>query len=132
MWSIVAALAAAALWLGSKTSKLRVLVTLIVLCGTAMAAVVASQAESDAVYFQVLDNVALIASGIWLIVRGTVKGISHYFFLGVAAILLTAFMRYVDLIGDYLDGAVLFMGIAALLLGSARYWRIRQGKEARQ
>ena len=132
MWGIVAALAAAALWFGSKTSTLRVLLTLIVLCGTAMVAVVASHAESDAVYFQVLDNVALIVSGIWLIVRGTVKGVSHFFFLGVAVILLTAFMRYVDLIGDYLDGAVLFMGIAALLLGSARYWRARQGKEARQ
>ena len=132
MWGIVAALAAAALWFGSKTSTLRVLLTLIVLCGTAMVAVVASHAESDAVYFQVLDNVALIVSGIWLIVRGTVKGVSHFFFLGVAVMLLTAFMRYVDLIGDYLDGAVLFMGIAALLLGSARYWRARQGKEARQ
>ena len=132
MWGIVAALAAAALWFGSKTSTLRVLLPLVVLCGAAMVAVVASQAESDAVYFQVLDNVALIVSGIWLIVHGTVKGISHYFFLGVAVILLTAFMRYVDLIGDYLDGAVLFMGLAALLLGSARYWKARQGKEARQ
>ena len=132
MWGVVAGLAAASLRIGSKTSKLRLIVTLNVLCGTAMVAVVASQAASDAVYFQVLDNVALIASGIWLIVRGSVMGVSHYFFLGVAVILLTAFLRYVDLIGDYVDGAVLFIVLAALLLGSARYWKARQGNEARR
>ena len=67
-----------------------------------------------------LDNVALVAAGIWLIVRGTLGGVSHYFFLGVTVILLTAFMRYVDLIGDYVGGALLFMLLAALLLGAAR------------
>ena len=54
------------------------------------------------------------------------------FFLGVAAILLTAFMRYVDLVGNYLDSAVLFMGLAVLLLGSARYWKVRQSREVGQ
>ena len=132
MWGIMAALAAGALWIGSRTSKLHVVAMLIVLCGTAMVAVVASQDESNAVWFQVIDNVALIAAGIWLIVRGTATGTSHYFFLGVAVILLTAFLRYVDLIGDYVDGAILFMGLAVLLLGSARYWKSRQNKEARQ
>ena len=131
MWITVTALSAVALWIGSKTGKLPALLTLTVLCGGTMAAVITTQAEADAVYLQVLDNVALVTAGIWLIVRGTVAGISHYFFLGVAVIVLTAFMRYVDLIGNYLDGAVLFMVLAALLLGSARYWKVRQGKEAR-
>ena len=81
--------------------------------------------------FQVLDNVALVGTGIWLIVRGTAAGVSHYFFLGVATILLTAFLRYVDLIGDYIGGAVLFMAFAALLLGAARYWKRRQSREVR-
>lgn len=65
----------------------------------------------------------LIAVGIWLIIRGIHSGISHYFFLGVTAILLTAFMRYIDLIGDYIGGAVLFMVFAVLLLGAAKYWK---------
>ena len=132
MWIIVAALAASSLWLGSKTASLPALLGLAVLCGGAMAAVAATQTEDGAVYFQALDNVALIAAGIWLIFRGTVGGISHYYFLGVATILLTAFMRYVDLIGNYLDSAVLFMGLAVLLLGSARYWKVRQSREGGQ
>ena len=132
MWGIMAALAVATLWIGSKTANLPILVTLIVLCGTVMVAVVASQDEASAVYFQVLDNVALVVAGIWLIVRGTVTATSHYFFLSVTVILLTAFLRYVDLIRDYLHGAALFMVLAVVLLASARYWKARQSNEARR
>ena len=103
-----------------------------------MVAVVVTGAHADranlevhSALFQVLDNVALVAAGTWLIVRGTATGVSHYFFLGVATIALTAFMRYVDLIGDYVGGAVLFMAFAALLLGAARYWKRRQSREVR-
>ena len=138
MWIVVAALAAAALRLGSKTGTLRPLLLLAALAGGTMVAVVVTGAHADranlevhAAVFQVLDNVALVAAGTWLIVRGTATGASHYFFLGVATILLTAFMRYVDLIGDYLGGAVLFLAFAALLLGAARYWKRRQGREVR-
>ena len=132
MWLIVVALAATALWIGWKTARLPVLLALVVLCGTLMIAVVATPTEDGATYFQVLDNVALVAAGIGLIVRGTVRGISHDYFLGIATILLTAFIRYVDLIGSYLGSAVLFMALAALLLGSAWYWKSRQGDGARQ
>ena len=132
MWLVLAALGATALWIGHGTGRLSNLLALVVLCGAPMVAVVAARTEDSAVYFQVLDNAALVATGIWLIVRGTVRGISHYYFLGVATILLTAFMRYVDLIGDYLNSAILFMGLAVLLLGSARYWKVRQSREARQ
>ena len=128
---IVAGLAVIALWVGSKTARLPNLLALVVLCGAPMIAVVATRNEGGAVYFQVLDNVALIAAGIWLIVRGTVRGVSHYYFLGVATILLTAFMRYVDLVGDYLDSAVLFLGLAVLLLGAARYWKVHRSREVR-
>ena len=131
MWIIVAALTAAALVIGLKAGTLPAILVPSILCGGAMAAVVAAESEATAVYLQVFDNIALIAAGILLIVHGTASGISHYFFLGVAVILLTAFMRYVDLIGDYVGGAVLFMALAALLLGSAQYWKARQGKESR-
>jgi hypothetical protein len=80
------------------------------------------------IYFQITYNVALISAGIWLIHRGIQRGISHYFFLGTATILLTALMRYIDLIGEYIGGAILFMGLAALLLGAAKYWKTQSIK----
>ncbi len=136
MWIVFAALAAIALRIGTKAGKPSTLLPLTILAAGATAAVVATGAHADeadhevyAAWFQVLDNVALVAAGIGLIVRGTATGVSHYFFLGVATILLTALMRYADLIGDYLGGAVLFMAFAALLLGAARYWKSRQGRE---
>ena len=78
---------------------------------------------------QVLYNLALVVCGIWLIVRGIHSGISHYFFLGVATILLIAFVRYIDLIGEYVGGALLFMAMAAVLLGAAKYWKNNQVKQ---
>ena len=136
MWIVVAGLVAAALWLGSKTGALPVLLVPAALAAGAMAAVVIAGAhvdpanlESGATWFQALDNAALVVAGIWLIMRGTTTGVSHWFFLGVATILLTAFLRYVDLIGDYVGGATLFLAFAVLLLGSARYWKSRRSRE---
>ena len=128
MWIVVAAIAAAALRIGARAGRLASVLGLTGLCGVVMVAVVATRTEDGAVYFQVLDNLALVAAGVWLIVRGTAGGISHYYFLGVATILLTAFLRYVDLIGSYLGGAVLFMALAVLLLGAAWYWKQRRGE----
>lgn len=131
MWIIVATLLAISLGIGWRTGTLLPILVLCVLCGSAMVAVALTDSRDGVLYFQVLDNVALVAAGIWLIVRGAVGGVSHYFFVGVAVILLTAFTRYVDLIGDYVGGALLFMLLAILLLGSARYWKLRQGAEKR-
>jgi len=94
-----------------------------------LTAVLVSGSAIHAVYFQVVYNLMLIATGIWLIIRAIQDGISHYFFLGVATVLLTAFMRYVDLIGDYIGGAAIFMVFAVVLLGSARYWKRRLSRE---
>ena len=58
---------------------------------------------SEAIPFAIVDNLALVGIGVWLILRGSRVGSSHYFFLGIAAILLTAFMRYVDLYGTTLE-----------------------------
>ena len=131
IWIIVATLLAISLGIGWRTGTLLPILVSCVLCSSAMVAVALTDSRDGALYFQVLDNVALVAAGIWLIVRGAVGGVSHYFFVGVAVILLTAFTRYVDLIGDYVGGALLFMLLAILLLGSARYWKLRQGAEKR-
>ena len=138
MWIVVAALAAVALRLGSRIGTLASLLLLTAFAGGTMVAVIVTGAHAEpanlkthAAVFQALDNVALVAAGIWLIVRATATGTSHFFFLGVATILLTAFLRYVDLIGDYVGGAVLFLAFAALLLVAARFWKHRQGREVR-
>jgi len=131
MWSIVTLLLGVSLWLGWKTEKLQTLVPIVVFCSLSMVMVVLSDNSGHAIYFQIAYNIALIGSGIWLILRGIHSGTSHYFFLGIATILLTAFMRYVDLIGEYIGGAILFMVLAVLLLGAARYWKAQEHNEAR-
>lgn len=129
MWVIVAAIASAALWLGYKTENLPVVLVPVVLCGAVMIVVVSARTRVDPVFLQLADNAALIAAGIWLIVRSTVHGNSHHYFLGVTVILLVAMLRYVDLTGGYLGGAGLFAVLAVLFLGSAWYWRTRHGRE---
>lgn len=95
----------------------------------ALASVILSSNKEHAVVFQIATNFALVGSGIWLIVQGISRGISHYFFLGVATILVTALLRYFDLIGNYVGGAVIFILFAALLLSAARYWKWYQSRE---
>ena len=138
MWVVIGGLGAAALWLGARAGTLRTLLAPVVLVAGTMVAVVIGAARSEtlppaeyAIWFQVLGNAALIVAGIRLVFHGTAAGVSHWFFLGVAVILLTAFIRYMDLIGDYVGGAALFLVFAALLLGSARFWKSRQGREVR-
>ena len=136
MWPVVAGLMAVALWIGTRTDRLTGLLPVATVTGAVMIAVVltgtfvdGSETEHYAASLQVLDNIALVAAGAWLIVRGTTIGNSRHFFLGIGVILLTAFMRYLDLIGDYVGGAILFLAFAAVLLGAARYWKNRQDAE---
>lgn len=120
---------AAALYLANLSKKLLPITVIVLFYLTTLMMVLISPNDTGAIYFQVVYNLALIGVGVWLILRGIHSGISHYFFLGVASILITAFMRYIDLIGDYIGGAVLFTVFAALLLGAAKYWKNHQNKE---
>lgn len=70
-------------------------------------------------------NLMLVITGVWLIRRGIDDAVTQFFYTGVGVLLLTALLRYFDLIGDYIGGAVLFMIAAAVLFGAARYWRAR-------
>lgn len=123
MLVIVTLFSIISLSLAYRVQKLKILLCLLPFYLSTLIAVLFSGDGGHAVYFQITYNLVLIAVGIGLIIRGIHSGISHYFFLGVTAILLTAFMRYVDLIGDYLGGALLFMVFAVLLLGAAKYWQ---------
>lgn len=129
MWAVIVLLGGLALWLAARAGRLVSVALLLAAFLVTLLAVIISGNEEHAIYFQVATNFALIGSGVWLIVRGINSGISHYFFLGVAAILVTALLRYIDLIGDYVGGAVIFALFAALLLGAAKYWKHHQSRE---
>lgn len=128
MFAVVGIFAAGAIVLSWQANQLKSAFCLLSFYVASLSAVLAVENYRHAVYFQIVFNLALIAIGIWLIVRGIHSGISHYFFLGVSAILLTAFMRYIDLIGDYIGGALLFAVFAVLLLGAAKYWKSYQSQ----
>jgi len=76
-------------------------------------------------FLAIATNMMLVVTGIWLIRRGIDDAVTHFFYTGVGVLLLTALLRYLDLIGDYIGGAVLFMAAAVVLFGAARYWRSR-------
>lgn len=126
MWLSVITLLSVSLWLASLTQTLQIVAPIAVFFSLSMVAVILSDDSSNGVIFQILYNLALVGSAVWLILSGIKSGVSHYFFLGVATILLTALMRYIDLIGEYVGGAILFMVFAALLLAAARYWKTQQ------
>ncbi|AOS97701.1 hypothetical protein AUP74_02293 [Microbulbifer aggregans] len=129
MWLMLIVLGAAGLWLARKAQRLPSVALLFATLIVVILAVIVDGQPEHAVGFQLIANFALLGTGIWLIVRGINSGISHYFFLGVTAILATAFLRYIDLIGDYLGGAALFTLFALLLLLAARFWkRVREGE----
>ncbi|MFA0813548.1 DUF2157 domain-containing protein [Microbulbifer epialgicus] len=129
MWLVVAAVGTATLALAVPTRRLISTGILLALTTIALVLVSIGGNKDLAVYLQVATNLVLIGSGIWLIYRGIYDGVSHYFFLGVMAILLTALLRYIDLIGDYLGSALIFILFAGLLLGAAKYWKFHQGRE---
>ena len=76
-----------------------------------------------ALAFQFAYNLVMVGLGIWLVIRGIRTRTSHYFWSGIVSIVLVALIRYFDLIGNYIGGSILFMFVAIILLGAARYWR---------
>ncbi len=85
-------------------------------------------APIDAIFFQIVTNLILVIVGIGLIFSGIQQNSSLYFFTGIAVLLITAMLRYIDLIGDYVGAAVLFTVFALLMLGAARYWNAQRRK----
>ena len=74
-------------------------------------------------YMQATYSLIFIAFAIGLIITGINKSLSYYFFLGVINILLFAFVHYLNLFDDsYIGTSVLFITLAIVLLGSAKYW----------
>ena len=119
---------AGTLWLAWQSNRLVLFAGIVALASTVLVGVINFPAQLGEVQLQVVCNLCLIATGILLIIRGTRSDTSHYFFLGVVTILATAFLRYMDLIGDYVGGALLFAVIAAVLLAAARFWEHRESQ----
>lgn len=90
-----------------------------------LAALLVQQNWADPIWLAIATNLWLVVTGIWLIRRGVEDGVTHFFYTGVVVLLLTALLRYFDLIGDYIGGSLLFMVAAAVLFGAARFWRHR-------
>ena len=80
---------------------------------------------TDPVASQIVVNLMAMLSGVYLIIRGLSASHSQYYFLGIILILGIGLLRYFDLIGSYLGGALLFGFFAAVLLASAYYWKHR-------
>ncbi|MRI33034.1 DUF2157 domain-containing protein [Endozoicomonas sp. OPT23] len=111
--------------LAIKVKRLGLTIAVMAFISTTMVAVLYGS-DSQVVGLQIADNILLIAFGTGLLLRGIKMGFSHYFYLGITTILLTAFLRYIDLIGDYIGGSLLFLVFAGLLLGAAKYWKHHQ------
>ena len=110
-------LCALALWLVYRTGKSMVSTgAYALLFIVALLAVMQVDNRAYGQAFQFADNIVLVAMGVWLIVRGIRDSISHYFYAGLLAILVTGLMRYFDFVGDYIGAAILFAIFAAILL----------------
>lgn len=71
----------------------------------------------------ITTNLILLASGIRLILRGVEIHAGYLFYTGVMVVLLQAVLRYLDVMGDYITGAVLFLIAGGILFMAARFWR---------
>jgi len=113
-------------WLARALSPTR-LVTLVLVAGTANVIVLGGflLPDSDTIHvlMAVLVNLFLLALGIRLIVRGLEIRVGELFYSGVVLLLLLALMRYLNLIGDYLGSALLFLVAGGVLFAAARYWQ---------
>ncbi len=132
MLMIVVPLLVAAVGFGYAARRLAIVLPAVLVGSGVLAAVVFMGRFDHAVVYQIIVNICLIVTGILLIMRGTRSDTSHYYFMGVGTIVITALLRYFDLIGDFIGGAILFAVMAAIMLAAARFWRSRNNQEAAQ
>ncbi len=124
MWFFVISLTMVSLWLSWQNKKLPLLLPFVSLFFLSLASITfIGGIDQYTIYFKVGGNFALLSMGVVLIWRAFHNNLSHYFYFGVFIILLVAFIRYVDIIGDYISAAGLFLAFAILLLAAAKFWK---------
>ncbi|PVZ68349.1 DUF2157 domain-containing protein [Pelagibaculum spongiae] len=116
-------------WQNRKNRQTITFLILGLLVGILLLAPAIIDVDYYAQHLQIIDNLLLVVVGCGLIIRGIQSGTSHYFYFGVTTILITALLRYFDLIGDYIGGAVLFMVFAIILLAAAKFWKYHADKQ---
>ncbi len=123
---VILSLSFSAIWLTKESREKNAFITIVSLSFMAIVLLTILEKEygiSLSYRLQIIDNIVVIATGVWLLINGIRHSISHYFFLGILVILLTGFLRYIDLIGDYIGAALLFILFAAILLSAAYFWK---------
>ena len=130
LWTLSPVLALAAGWLAWRSGHWQRPLVILLPGLTALLLVTWTREPQWATALQVCANIALVAAAISLVVNGLRRHSGRSFFIGITTLLITGFARYVNLIGDYLGGAALFMVFALLMYGAARYWRHQQSREA--
>ncbi len=131
--AITAVLCVSSILLSKKAANKVPVVNIIlsVLLGSLFFISVGQTPPQTVVYLQIATNFILIITGITLIITGIRSSVSHFFFLGVITILLTGLCRYIDLVGDYIGAAILFIIFSIILLTTAKFWKHhhRKGKD---
>ena len=120
------ALSTVGVWLayiGDKQFYATLAFALLYVFGVFLVTLIEDHLHVYALYFQIVTNIVLIMTAVFLIIRGIRAGVTHYFFVGVSVILLTGLLRYIDLVGDYIGAAILFIIFAVILLSAARFWK---------
>jgi uncharacterized membrane protein len=84
---------------------------------------VSSITTDNAVTLQIAANLGLLAMGIWYITRAMRVSAGSSFQFGVGIILFTGLLRYIDLIGDYIGGSIVFFIAAMIMFASAKLWK---------
>ena len=79
--------------------------------------------DGDTLSWQVAGNLLAVVCGITFVIEAVQKTSTSSFYMGIGMLLLLAFFRYFDLVGDYLGTAILFMVCAGILMAAARFWR---------
>ncbi len=79
--------------------------------------------DGDPLSWQVAGNLLAVVCGIAFVIEAVQETSTSSFYMGVGMLLLLAFFRYFDLVGDYLGTAILFMVCAGILMAAARFWR---------
>ena len=125
---LVVLLGAAAIYLLRGHAALPAMAAIIATYVVTMLAVLLSRNAEHALLFQIVMNLLFVALGIVLLWHGLRSGSSRAFKLGLGSLLLIAYVRYFDLVGNYVGAAALFLVFALLMLGAAQFWKRLHGR----
>ena len=81
-----------------------------------------SSREFFPVVLQISTNLALFLVGINVLIKGLSLLRGLHFYAGIGIILLQVVCRYIDLIGNYVGGSIVFLVAGVMMICAARFW----------